>query len=61
MLNKQLQFVYKVFFIRRQPTNVQSLAKDYITFCVVCIIKLIMEITDHLEITDHPGTLCNFL
>ena len=44
MLNKQLQFVYKVFFIRRQPTNVQSLAKDHITFCVVWIIKLIMEI-----------------
>ena len=36
--------LYKAFLIRAQPTDAQSLAKDYSSFALVWMSRLVMEI-----------------
>ena len=55
--------LYKVFLIKAQPTNVQSLAKDYRSFGVVWMsreqIEIFMAISRfHIQINNN-GTVFN--
>ena len=50
---------YKVFLIRAQPTNAQSLAKDYRSFGVVWMSRQVMEIL--MAISRFYIQICNNL
>ena len=50
---------YKVFLIRAQPANTQSLAKDYISFGVDWVNRQVMEIL--IAIGGFYIQICNNL
>ena len=50
---------YKVFLLRAQPANAQSLAKDYRSFGVVWMSRQVMEIL--MAISRFYIQLCNNL